>query len=1186
MRARITRFIRRCVSGALPLLLMINPFVSPGTAVAAAVSFWFGSAPAGFAAGALHKAYDIPRGDAADTLKRFAEESGIQIIYLVDTVRGIETNTVKGEFTALETIRHLVAGTGLVVAQDDKTEALMVSRRSLKGSAPAKSDASAESWKSGSSTVKRRNPFAVVGTWLALGLGVGGGTHAAETSAVTGVIEGRVYNVDSGDYLNNARVTLPGSDAETRTNSFGEFRFSQVPVGPVVVRAVVSGFAPRSMTATVTAGTSVALNVGLSLDRNKVATDGEAVVLDSFVVAAQREMSGSAVAINERRAAANLKNVVAADEFGDSTEGNVGEFVKFLPGVSIDYTGADARFISVRGLPNFGTAVMIDGNRMASAAAGFSRGTEFDQVSLNNMARIEVAKSPLPDTPADTIGGSVNMVLKSAFENARPVFNYRANLNANFSDAAGMNYVSLKKTPGPGREATIKVKPGFDFTYINPVSKTFGYTLSAMTSNQFTPESFSASQWRPTSATSTLTTPDKPFLGNYTVRDAPKDFYRWSVGTTFDWRLGARDVISIAGQWNNFDTTVVNGDLLFDPTGSRNAAPTAFGPTSLESAAGAARVSQTITYQHKIGTGYNLRLTHRHRGAVWNAESGAAYSRSASTFRGTDDGVLRAITARLPLLTLNYDGIVNSMPERISTRTAANVPIDYHQFANYTLESATTSPSKQLSATSSAYANASRSFGGPVAFRLKSGVDVRREDRDFRNPTDTWTFVGPDHVAATADDRIGLYDLVLTDYASVKMPYGLGRVEKPSAEKTYNLLVAHPDYFQKNEVSSLSSAATQSRKLTETVAAAFVRGDLGLFQNRLKFAGGVRFEETMDEGYGLLNDLGATYQRNASGQIVRDAAGRPVKIVGDAVTLARLQYKDRGAHASRNYGDFFPSLNAIYQIAEKLLLRSSYARTITRPQLPNIVPSSTATDPAATGIPTITVSNTALKPWSANSYDVALEYYFDQPGIISFGVFRKDIRDFFGSVREPATPELLAEYGFDQSYMNYDIVTLDNVGSARISGMEVEYRQALTMLPSWARGLSVFANGTALHLEGASTADFSGFIRRTCNWGVSLSRPRYTLKLNWNYRGRQRLGSITGVNVPAGSYQFKNPRLSLDVSAEVRVTKHIAVFANLRNLTDAPWVTEVYGPSTPAYARGTGWDLFGAQGIFGVKGSF
>jgi len=54
-------------------------------------------------------------------------------------------------------------------------------------------------------------------------------------------------------------------------------------------------------------------------------------------------MDGAAIAINEQRFAANIINVVSADEFGFVAEGNVGDFLKLLPGVTIDYGGGDAR---------------------------------------------------------------------------------------------------------------------------------------------------------------------------------------------------------------------------------------------------------------------------------------------------------------------------------------------------------------------------------------------------------------------------------------------------------------------------------------------------------------------------------------------------------------------------------------------------------------------------------------------------------------------------------------------------------------------------------------------------------------------------------------------------------------------------------------------------------------------------
>ena len=59
--------------------------------------------------------------------------------------------------------------------------------------------------------------------------------------------------------------------------------------------------------------------------------------------------------------------IVSTGAFGDITEGNIGDFVKFLPGVTIDYVSPDARTISVRGLPANYTPVSIDGFRIASA---------------------------------------------------------------------------------------------------------------------------------------------------------------------------------------------------------------------------------------------------------------------------------------------------------------------------------------------------------------------------------------------------------------------------------------------------------------------------------------------------------------------------------------------------------------------------------------------------------------------------------------------------------------------------------------------------------------------------------------------------------------------------------------------------------------------------------------------------
>ncbi len=80
------------------------------------------------AAAASKQNYDLPAGDAAKTLKLFSEQSGEQIVYPVEEVRGVKTNTVRGEFTAREALDAMLAHSGLVAVQDEGNGALAVKK--------------------------------------------------------------------------------------------------------------------------------------------------------------------------------------------------------------------------------------------------------------------------------------------------------------------------------------------------------------------------------------------------------------------------------------------------------------------------------------------------------------------------------------------------------------------------------------------------------------------------------------------------------------------------------------------------------------------------------------------------------------------------------------------------------------------------------------------------------------------------------------------------------------------------------------------------------------------------------------------------------------------------------------------------------------------------------------------------
>ncbi|HWA25015.1 MAG TPA: TonB-dependent receptor plug domain-containing protein [Lacunisphaera sp.] len=76
----------------------------------------------------VHRKFQLPGGDAAVTLKRFVRQSGEQVVYLVDSVRGVTTQAVQGEFTPRDALQRMLEGTPLAALEDARTGALTINR--------------------------------------------------------------------------------------------------------------------------------------------------------------------------------------------------------------------------------------------------------------------------------------------------------------------------------------------------------------------------------------------------------------------------------------------------------------------------------------------------------------------------------------------------------------------------------------------------------------------------------------------------------------------------------------------------------------------------------------------------------------------------------------------------------------------------------------------------------------------------------------------------------------------------------------------------------------------------------------------------------------------------------------------------------------------------------------------------
>ncbi len=210
----------------------------------------------------------------------------------------------------------------------------------------------------------------------------------------TGAISGVVLD-SSGKYLEGAEISVAGLAFKTSSEREGVFRLSGVPAGTRTLAISYPGMNPHSESVLVAGGQTAVVRSTLRSDT---------IMLEAFTVNTSKEGMSQAIAL--QKASFNQKLVAAADQFGDISEGNVGEYLKFLPGVGIDYTANDARAVSLRGMNPIFTNVTVDGGRMASGtSSGDSRRFELEQVAINNVETIEVFKTMTPDMSADNTGG-------------------------------------------------------------------------------------------------------------------------------------------------------------------------------------------------------------------------------------------------------------------------------------------------------------------------------------------------------------------------------------------------------------------------------------------------------------------------------------------------------------------------------------------------------------------------------------------------------------------------------------------------------------------------------------------------------------------------------------------------------------------------------------------------------------
>lgn len=251
------------------------------------------------------------------------------------------------------------------------------------------------------------------------------------------------------------------------------------------------------------------------------------------------------------------------------------------------------------------------------------------------------------------------------------------------------------------------------------------------------------------------------------------------------------------------------------------------------------------------------------------------------------------------------------------------------------------------------------------------------------------------------------------------------------------------------------------------------------------------------------------------------------------------------------YNAFLPMVNLKYRITDNTNLRAAYNRTFARPNVPDLNPGENIDN--TLGFPRITRGNTSLRPTFANNIDLLGEMFLQDIGLLSAGVFYKQISDY-----------IFRDRSFEKiGEIDYLVIQPKNLEKAFLLGFEAGITKRFTELPGFFGGFGIDANFSYIHSElqvprsvngntVIETSSLPNQSRYLFNTALFYERSGITWRLAANYRGK----AVESINQDLGSdyYIFTDKNLTVDFSGAYGINKKIKLFIEVRNLTNEPFV--------------------------------
>jgi iron complex outermembrane receptor protein len=876
-----------------------------------------------------------------------------------------------------------------------------------------------------------------------------------------------------------------------------------------------------------------------------------------------------------------FSSVITTDDMGDFADQNVAESLRRLPGITLQRTEGEGRFVTVRGLgPGFVT-VNMNGNELATAAED-TRAFALDAIPSDLLGSIEVYKTLTPDMDLNSIGGAVNVNAISAY--ARGGDSLKFKLQGTLQD----------------KRDDLTHKAVFSGTRLN-ADETFGIGWSISSESRATQvdeirhhssgEMIFRQQDVPDDTGPTILAPRQ-----LETRQEIADRDRNAVSLNLEFRPSDRSTYYIQASHTEFEDLDIALREYFDfqdagsgEVGWVNAETGEFVLSDID-----------VFHQFFIQDGTNKTTAFSVGGENlfdngWTLDYNFATSESSwdkpdgrrTQFRERDlvvwgqgfrDNILgRVITPEEGAALGGFD---------VDDWSSSDIRGDASTLDNFHYDNLFLEQSFRDDDLDSVSVNLTRSFDEGKVNYVKTGFVIkdrsrdRNKDRQSFDPDD-----GPDGCGGdeTCLDMInsnhGDYDNWMPEYSAFVYPFvTYADVERIIANTRGTVLDAT------NGELSIDSTK-EDYVLSEDSQAAYLMAEFEL-QDDMWLIAGARYEETDLTSRGFFSIENDDFQFYGD-----DASNLDIAIPMD--------------HPTTSYSDWFPSVHLRWEPREDLLVRGSLWTSFTRPSFGQVrsyakidgdielcVPGTREDNEPGTGdcddgadsdvTPeelqayelardnNMQMGNPALKAMNSLNFDASVSWYADENLFFQAALFYKDIDDFIVDVSgaELALNELpvsLPVGQVTQFYIPSDLVLDDidltiNGEDARVYGIELSYSQFFDS------GFFIQSNLTLLDSEATLPATvrvdkvkLPDQADEVLNLVLGWENEKASVSLITNYRSEvlEQVGACSAsvdtsdpTRCKRWADRFQDEILNVDLKAKFRLRDNVSLYFDAINLTD------------------------------------